>query len=306
MPQPYDYSLNLPSPFTAFTQGMQVGQVSRAAELERQKAQTEADRAQRLNMAIAQLGPNATYADYTAAINANPDFADTLLSRWNTMSEANQNAFFDAGARAWQFLTPDLEGNLDPTRAIAVLEERATAFENSGQTDMAQQLRDSAQAMKVNPGVANSTLGLMLAATNADKFKKLSESTSAPDRTTFQKDLIAAGIDPDSPRGIGLSEQYVQGRVDPIVEIATPDGSGIFRGPFSEYSRRYGAPEAAVGDTSIPSGSPLQPPSPQIIPRSGRPNMTDEELISWGNRAAREGTNVELIFRQLREWGVNP
>jgi hypothetical protein len=34
--------------------------------------------------------------------------------------------------------------------------------------------------------------------------------------------------------------------------------------------------------------------------------MTDEELISWGNQAAREGTNVELIFRQLREWGVNP
>lgn len=280
MPQPYNYSLNLPSPFTAFTQGMQVGQVARAAEVERQQQQAEADRVQRMNNVIAQLGPNATYADYAAAINANPDFADTLLSRWNTMSQANQNALFDAGARAWQFLTPDLEGNLDPTRAIAVLEERATAFENSGQTDIAQQLRDSAQAMQTNPAAANSTLGLMLAATNPDRFKALSESTGAPDYTTFQKDLVAANIDPNSPEGRALSRQYVEGRADPIVEIPTPDGTGIFRGPFSEYRRRYGAPEAAAGDSSVPSGSPLSP-APAGGPRvAGIPQSEIDYLIT--------------------------
>lgn len=224
MAQPYDYSLNLPSPFTAFTQGMQVGQVSRATELERQKAQAEADRAQRLNAAIAQLGPNATYADYMAAINANPDFTDTLLSRWNTMSEANKGALFDAGARAWQFLTPDLEGNLDPTRAIAALEESATAFENSGQTDMAQQLRDSARAIQVNPEVANSTLGLMLAATNPDGFKKLSESTTTTaGDSTFIRELIAEGKQPGTPEFVEALRRKREG--DPWISVP---GVGLF------------------------------------------------------------------------------
>lgn len=307
MPQPYNYSLNIASPMEQFVQGMQIGQAARAAEIQRQQQQAEADKQRRMSDTIAQLGPNATYADYAAAINANPDFAETLLSRWNTMSQANQNALFDAGARAWQFLTPDLEGNLDPTRAIAVLEERATAFENSGQTDIAQQLRDSARAMQMNPAAANSTLGLMLAATNPDRFKTLSESTSgAQEYTTFQQDLVAANIDPNSPEGIELSRQFVQGRVDPIVEMPTPDGLGIFRGPFSEYRRRYGnanSANAAAGDSSVPSGSPLSPIHPEL---AGIPQRAIDYLIThpetapqFDERAGQPGLAARILRGEL-------
>ena len=207
-----------------FVQGMQIGQAARAAEIQRQQQQAEANRVQRMNAVIAQLGPNATYADYTAAINANPDFTETLLSRWNTMSQANQNALFDAGARAWQFLTPNLEGNLDPTRAIAVLEERATAFENSGQADMAQQLRDSARAMQVNPEAANSTLGLMLAATNPDRFKTLSEATTTTaGDSTFIRELIAEDLQPGTPEFVAALRRKRQG--DPWISVP---GVGLF------------------------------------------------------------------------------
>ena len=280
MAQPYDYSLNLPSPFTAFTQGMQVGQVSRATELERQKAQAEADRAQRLNAAIAQLGPNATYADYMAAINANPDFADTLLSRWNTMSEANQNALFDAGALAWQSLTPDLEGNLDPTRAIDVLEERATAFENSGQTDMAQQLRDSARAMQVNPAAANSTLGLMLAATNPDRFKTLSDA--AENRTPFRRDYeFIRDIFGDQ-----AAAEFAQfGRDSGVVTIPYPDGR-TYVGPASM------APGAAPWQQRGASGRSQPQPQNGAPTRKGIPTIMGQAVLNQS--ITQEEANVIL------------
>lgn len=241
MPQPYNYSLNIASPMEQFVQGMQIGQAARAAEIQRQQQQAEADQQRRMSNTIAQLGPNATYADYAAAINANPDFAETLLSRWNTMSQANQNALFDAGARAWQFLTPDLEGNLDPTRAIAVLEERATAFENSGQTDIAQQLRDSARAMQMNPEAANSTLGLMLAATNPDRFKTLSESTTTTaGDSTFIRELIAEGLQRGTPEFSNALRRKRQG--DPWINVP---GVGLFNRQEVEDAFAAGEPRVA-------------------------------------------------------------
>jgi hypothetical protein len=310
MPQPYDYSLNVPSPFAAFTQGMQVGQAGRANEQAIAQQQREAERATRLQTVIGSLGPDATYADYMAQVRANPDLAEVLLGQQQQFNDARRNALFNAGSQAFATLRPGLDGSINPEQAIAALEQNAAAFENSGETDVARQLRDSAQGIRANPAAARAVLGTMLAFSDPDRFRTISQALGGEQElTTFQKDLMAAGIDPASDTGRNLARQYAEGRADPIVEMTTPDGTGIFRGPFSEYRRLYGNVNAIVGDTSIPSGSPLQPPvarSPQIRPRSERPNMTDAELISWGNRAAREGTNVELIFRQLREWGVNP
>jgi|GEM_PF-2734650 len=310
MVQPYNYSLNIASPTQAFMQGMQIGQAGRANEQAIAQQQREAERATRLQTVLGNLGPDATYADYMAQVRANPDLAEVLLGQQQQFNDARRNALFNVGSQAFAMLRPGLDGSINPEQAIAALEQNATAFENSGETDVARQLRDSAAALRINPAAGRTVIGTMLAFSDPDRFRTISQALGGDQElTTFQKDLVAAGIDPASDTGRNLARQYAEGRADPMVEMTTPDGTGIFRGPFSEYRRLYGNVNAVVGDTSIPSGSPLQPPvarAPQIRPRSERPNMTDEELISWGHRAAREGTNVELIFRQLREWGVNP
>jgi len=310
MPQPYNYSLNIASPMEQFVQGMQIGQAGRANEQAIAQQQREAERATRLQTVLGNLGPDATYADYMAQVRANLDLAEVLLGQQQQFNDARRNALFNVGSQAFAMLRPGLDGSINPEQAIAALEQNATAFENSGETDVARQLRDSAAALRINPAAGRTVIGTMLAFSDPDRFRTISQALGGDQElTTFQKDLVAAGIDPASDTGRNLARQYAEGRADPMVEMTTPDGTGIFRGPFSEYRRLYGNVNAVVGDTSIPSGSPLQPPvarAPQIRPRSERPNMTDEELISWGHRAAREGTNVELIFRQLREWGVNP
>lgn len=309
MVQPYNYSLNIASPAEAFVQGMQIGQAGRANEQAIAQQQREAERATRLQTALASLGPDATYADYMAQVRANPDLAEVLLGRQQQFSDARRNALFNVGSRAFTLLRPNLDGTINPEQAIASLEESATAFENSGEADVARQLRDSIAALRINPADGRTVIGTMLAFSDPDRFRTITQAMGGEQElTTFQKDLVAAGIDPNSPEGRNLSRQYAEGRADPMVELTTPDGTGIFRGPFSEYRRLYGGVNAAVGDSTVPSGSPLSPApaQPQILPRSQRPNMTDQELISWGHRAAREGTNVEYIFRQLREWGVNP
>lgn len=253
MVQPYNYSIDIESPGQAFLKGMQIGQAGRAAQAKAAEQEREADKLRRLNAALAKLGPNATYADYMAEVRANPDLADLLLGQQKTFSDARKNAMFGAGEQAFMLLRPDAQGNISPDAAIAKLEESALAFENSGESDIAKQLRDSAQGIRVNPAAARGVLGTMLAFADADRFKKISEAAGiGGELTSFQKDLIAAGIDPNGTEGRSLSEQYARGRADPIVEIETPDGSGIFRGPFSEYQRRYGYAAGAAGPAKQP------------------------------------------------------
>lgn len=302
MAQPYNYSLNIGSPFEAFTQGMQVGGAARATEQQVAEQARATDQRTRLNRALSLLGPDATYADYMAQVRANPDLAEVLLGQQQQFTTARRNALFNVGSEAFTLLRPNLDGAIDPERAAMLLETNATAFENSGETDVANQLRDAARGVRSNPETGRTVLGTMLAFSDPERFRSISQAMGGEqEMTTFQKDLLAAGIDPNSQSGRDLSRQYVEGRADPIVEIVTPDGTGIFRGPFSEYSRRYGTANVGASDTP-----PAQAPAaPQIRPRSERPNMTDAELIRWGRQAAEAGTNVELIFRQLREWGVN-
>lgn len=272
MVQPYNYSLNIASPTQAFMQGMQIGQAGRANEQEIAQQQREAERATRLQTVLGNLGPDATYADYMAQVRANPDLAEVLLGQQQQFNDARRNALFNVGSQAFAMLRPGLDGSINPEQAIAALEQNATAFENSGETDVARQLRDSASALRINPAAGRTVIGTMLAFSDPDRFRTISQALGGDQElTTFQKDLVAAGIDPDSQQGRSLSQQYVEGRVDPIVEIATPDGSSIFRGPFSEYRRRYGErAEAAVGDpnTQGVSAGAIEPLDFQTFQRS--------------------------------------
>lgn len=190
MVQPYNYTLDIASPGDAFLKGMQIGQAGRAAQARAAAQEEEASKLRRLNAALAQLGPNASYEDYMAQVRANPDLAETLLGQQKTFSDARKNALFGAGEQAFMLLRPDAQGNISADAAIAKLEESALAFENSGEPNVAKQLRDSAQGIRVNPAAARNVLGTMLAFADADKFKKINDAVGSKDeRTAFQQDF---------------------------------------------------------------------------------------------------------------------
>ncbi len=206
---------------------------NRALEMQQQQAQ-------RLQVVLGQLGPNATPADYQGLISQFPDLVKPLTERYQGFDDARKNALFGAGEKAFMLLRPGADGTIDAEAAAAALDTSAAAFDNSNAPDIAKQLRDAAKGVRMNPGAAKQSLGMMLAFSDPERFKKVGDAIGAGDLTGFQKDLAAAGIDPTSDEGKTLARDFVRNKVDPIVTMETPNGRQ-FIGPQSVYMERFGA-----------------------------------------------------------------
>ena len=179
MPQPYNYSIR---PATdAFVRTLEFGDV-----LQKRKAAQEFQ--QRRQEVYAALGPNATHADYMRAVQALPEEADALLKRMESIDEAKRKAFFNAGSQAFAVLQADANGVIDPSQAVARLNEYADAFENDGDVEAAHQMRDAARAVQIDPSSGKRVLGVMLAAADGERFKEVADFTEN-DQTTLQKDF---------------------------------------------------------------------------------------------------------------------
>jgi hypothetical protein len=238
--EPFNYSINAPNPNTVFQQAFQTGNLMRQSQEAAQAQQMQRDQAQRMAAALGQLGPNATPADYQGLINQFPDLVKPLTERYQGFDDARKNALFGAGQQAFLLLRPGADGAIDAEAAASSLERSAAAFQNSNALDIAKQLTDAAKGVRMNPGAAKQSLGMMLAFSDPDRFKKVGDAIGQGELTGFQKDLAAAGIDPKSPEGIAASKGYVRNRVDPIVTMETPNGRQ-FIGPQSVYMERFGA-----------------------------------------------------------------
>lgn len=260
MVQPYNYTLDIASPGDAFLKGMQIGQAGRAAQARAAAQEEEASKLRRLNAALAQLGPNASYEDYMAQVRANPDLAEMLLGQQKTFSDARKNALFGAGEQAFMLLRPDAQGNISADAAIAKLEESALAFENSGEPNVAKQLRDSAQGIRVNPAAARNVLGTMLAFADADKFKKINDAVGSKDeRTAFQQDFDFI----KKTFGDAAAAEFAQFGRSGIVSIPLGDGRTYVGPPSmapgaSRWRQQQGAAPAPTGqqpETVTPEGA---------------------------------------------------
>ncbi len=237
--EPFNYILKTPNPNDVFQKAFEAGAAMRKQEDAVQQQQMQRDQAQRMATALSQLGPNATPADYQGLISQFPDLVKPLTERYQSFDDARKNALFGAGEKAFMLLRPGADGTIDAEAAAAALDTSAAAFDNSNAPDIAKQLRDAAKGVRMNPGAAKQSLGMMLAFSDPERFKKVGDAIGAGDLTGFQKDLAAAGIDPTSDEGKTLARDFVRNKVDPIVTMTTPSGTQ-FIGPMSEYQRRYG------------------------------------------------------------------
>ncbi len=238
--EPFNYTINTPNPNAIFAQAFNTGAGIRQQQEAQQAQAMQRDQAQRMATALSQLGPNATPADYQGLISQFPDFVKPLTERYQSFDDARKNALFGAGEKAFMLLRPGADGTIDAEAAAAALETSAAAFENSNAPDIAKQLRDAAEGVRMNPGAAKQSLGMMLAFSDPERFKKVGDAIGAGDLTGFQKDLAAAGIDPTSDEGKTLARDFVRNKVDPIVTMETPSGRQ-FIGPQSVYMARFGA-----------------------------------------------------------------
>ena len=248
MPQPYNYSFDLPNPTEVFLKSFQLGQALKKQALERQTQE-------RRTAVYAGLGPNSTYQDYMSAIKQLPEDREDLLATMKSMGEAKRTALFDAGGKAFALLNTGPDGAIDPTSAVGKLEEHAAAFDNSGDAETAKQLRDAAEAIKLNPAQGRNVLGTMLAITDPEKFRAVAEVRD----NKFAEDInnLTPLVGAEAARALVVGREAAKG----VVAVTGPDGTNFMR---AEEAFKMTPPEDHPGiaaDTATGNTQAAQPQS---------------------------------------------
>ena len=304
MPQPYDYSIGGTDPTEAFLKGVQIAQQGRQAQAEYLRAQAAQAEVQRKTddanrkrtVFTTLLGPGATLEQRNEAMRQLPDEVVGIQTFFKGIDEGRKSFLLETARTAYNDLIPDASGNVNIQSAIDKLNIRADAAKNSRDTVLEKQIRDVASSIGTpgaDPRLAQGVIDLQVRAVDPDAADKMTGSGDA------RAIMRGAGIDPYSEKGRELfgNMAFKQGQIL-LTGAKTPDGNE-YTGTLQDYLARYGSPG---GQPTAPN-----PTAPTILPRSSRPpGMTDDQLITQANAAVRAGKNVEQVFRQLQEWGVNP
>jgi hypothetical protein len=223
MAQPYDYTL--PNPMIAFEQAYKFGNsiaASKAEDLNNEKAK----------IALQSVATDRSPENIARVFRDFPALREQITASESVLNEAQKAA--DNEFRS-QVIGLTKSGNIDLARAR--LQSQADGYANTvGKEKEAKAANAMLQVFDKDPDAVSMTLGIQLAGSNKDLYEALFKGSEL---TSFQKSLVAADINPKSPRGIALAEAFAVNQADPLVEIATPSG-GKFVGPRSEYFKRYG------------------------------------------------------------------
>jgi len=236
---PYDFTVDIPNPGQAFAQSFQMAQQQRQA----------ATRQQRYAEWISRLRQDRSPETMSQFMLEFPEQADAIAKAFEPMDAARKETQLGFYGNALSALDRG-----DTERAKQMVQARLEAARNTPGADQeAKELEYGLSLIDSNPDALRDALATTVYALDADRYKALYQTDKA-EMTGFQKDLIAAGVDPTSEEGRGKAKEYVSLKVDPIVQMPTPSG-GQFIGRQSEYYRMFG------------EGAPT--PQPKAIPTVG-------------------------------------
>lgn len=171
MPDPINYMAMMPQVDLgrSVVEGLQIGGAFREA-----RQADEAEKAQQQYAADLQAAMSNPSARGFAALTAKyPQQREAFKQSWEMLNKDQQDAEFGTGTQVYSALQ-----NKRPDIAAQLLDEQITAMENSGQD--AADLKSIKNAMEVNPQAALGHIGLILSATDPDRWgKMMDESRSA-------------------------------------------------------------------------------------------------------------------------------
>ena len=153
--------MNVQSPLQAFGQAAQFGAGLAEMDTRRQAQQQEAIRQQSLNAEFQRISAikNPNISEYmTLSKLLPPAQMESIRKTYELGSKEQQdNQILFSGKVLSAFTTGNNQIGID------LLENRATAEENSGRKDQAQAYRTYAELAKINPSAAKTTVGMLLA-----------------------------------------------------------------------------------------------------------------------------------------------
>ena len=158
---PINYQQQVANPLQQGLQGFQIGDAFRQRQLAQQAAQQQAAQQAAAEAEVRGImtNPNATSSDLLRAVTLlPPQVAAQVNKAWEGRTAEQQQTALGHQTKVYAALK-----NGRPDVAAQLLEDRATALENSGQTEQAAAFRAQAKAATENPAETANMLGLSLA-----------------------------------------------------------------------------------------------------------------------------------------------
>lgn len=192
--QPYNYNIDIATPFDTMLRGYQAGstmrdmaeqrefkqqQMALAVQEAQQKQAAQASMQQ--DLALLARNPNPTARDYTAVMTKYPQLSEHFKKSWDILSADQQQQKLQDVTKVYSALQ-----NGSPQTAVDFLREQATALRNTGKEQEAKASEALARTVELQPGTARTMAGAQLAALmGADKFAAM-QATMGGERRAEQ------------------------------------------------------------------------------------------------------------------------
>lgn len=218
MVQPANYSINVQSPLQAFGQAAQFGAGLAEMDARRQAQQQEAVRQQALNTEFQRVSAiqNPQAKDFMGlSFLMTPAQMESVRKTYDLGSEEQKsNQLLFAGKVLSAFNSGNNQIGID------LLENRATAEENSGRKEQGQAFRSYAELARINPGAAKATIGMLLATLRGgDKtIEATTKAQLAPSQISkSQADAATAQLEAaDTPTRLNLGNIKTRAEINNI------------------------------------------------------------------------------------------
>lgn len=216
--QPANYSINVQSPLQAFGQAAQFGAGLAEMDARRQAQQQEAVRQQALNTEFQRVSAiqNPQAKDFMGlSFLMTPAQMESVRKTYDLGSEEQKsNQLLFAGKVLSAFNSGNNQIGID------LLENRATAEENSGRKEQGQAFRSYAELARINPGAAKATIGMLLATLRGgDKtIEATTKAQLAPSQISkSQADAATAQLEAaDTPTRLNLGNIKTRAEINNI------------------------------------------------------------------------------------------
>lgn len=228
MVSPIDYSVDVMNPFQqamqGFNQGTQIAANQQAlaaqrAEEARKQQQYLALQQQQKDMYEFSQNPNKTTQDFVNFTTRYPQLTEQYKKSWEMMDSSQRQESLSTAAQVMSAIK-----SKRPDVAQEILEERAKAYENSGQKESAFNMRRMKGLIQKDPSNIYTTLGLFGSAVSPDEFapmiEKMGGNERAEQKQPYELNQIIANTAKTSAETQGqvienrYKPQQLQGSID--------------------------------------------------------------------------------------------
>jgi len=246
MVQPFDYRLNLPSPFEAFSQGMQIGAARRQIEKERaaeEEKRRKAEEAAKMREEISAWTRNPTPDGFNELISNYPEAFEQLSKMQKFYSDTDSNMLTNLAAQALA-----AHRNKRPEQVVSLIDERIRAYD--GNPEMVKMLTDL-KAGYLDPNLdekaKESAIATALIVHGGEQGKRIYDTTFKQSEPFIIIPGVGVVLRSDLDRAVAAAEAAGKSTVDvaPIIPQDAEDDLKAGRVSAEAFDRVFGAGAAA-------------------------------------------------------------